>query len=238
MSSSIDDRAFWRSVGWVTLLTLGLLLALEWTGIDLLLARLAWDPASATFPWRNHPLTTRVAHDGVKFASVLVFAWIAFSAFKPIGPLRRLGRAQRSYLLAAAVVCLVVVSLMKRASALHCPWDLAQFGGTHPYLRLLDPVPPAWTRGGCFPAGHVLSAFAYIGGYFAWRSTDRRAARIWAAAALLVGALAGASQQLRGAHFLSHTLWTAWLCWTLSATMAWFARARLRAVNTGTAAPL
>mgnify|MGYP003449324878 CR=1 FL=1 len=25
----------------------------------------------------------------------------------------------------------------------------------------------------------------------------------------------GAVQQLRGAHFMSHTLWTAWICWTL-----------------------
>ena len=26
--------------------------------------------------------------------------------------------------------------------------------------------------------------------------------------------LLGLAQQMRGAHFMSHTLWTAWLCWT------------------------
>jgi membrane-associated PAP2 superfamily phosphatase len=33
-------------------------------------------------------------------------------------------------------------------------------------------------------------------------------------AALGTGGLLGISQQLRGAHFMSHTLWTAWICWT------------------------
>jgi membrane-associated PAP2 superfamily phosphatase len=238
VSSAVDDRDFWRCVAWVTIVTLALLLALEWTPLDLVIARLSYDPATATFPLREHPVTTRIAHDGVKLASGLVFAWIAVSAWKPIGPLRRLGGAGRTYLLASAVACLVAVALLKRASALHCPWGLVEFGGAQPYLRLLDPVPTGWTRGACFPAGHALSAFAYLGGFFAWRGVDRRAALVWLAAVLLVGVFAGVSQQLRGAHFLSHTLWTAWLCWTIAAALAWLVRARLRGVNTTAAAPL
>jgi membrane-associated PAP2 superfamily phosphatase len=231
VSSAADDRKFWRAVAGVTLLTLAALLAVELTSLDLALARLSFDAASATFPLRNHPLTTHVAHDAVKLASGLVFAWIAVSVFRPLGPLRRLGRWQRIYLLAAAAACLVTVALLKRASALHCPWGLSEFGGAHAYLRLFDPVPQGWTRGACFPAGHALSAFAYLGGWFAWRNVDRRYARGWLAAVLIVGTFAGVSQQLRGAHFLSHTLWTAWLCWSLSAALAWLARDRLRAVN-------
>jgi membrane-associated PAP2 superfamily phosphatase len=33
--------------------------------------------------------------------------------------------------------------------------------------------------------------------------------------AILVGCVLGISQQMRGAHFMSHTLWTAWLSWTV-----------------------
>jgi membrane-associated PAP2 superfamily phosphatase len=36
------------------------------------------------------------------------------------------------------------------------------------------------------------------------------------ALALAAGSVLGLSQQMRGAHFMSHTLWTAWLCWTLA----------------------
>ena len=32
-------------------------------------------------------------------------------------------------------------------------------------------------------------------------------------AALPAGLLLGWAQQLRGAHYLSHTLWSAWICW-------------------------
>jgi membrane-associated PAP2 superfamily phosphatase len=26
----------------------------------------------------------------------------------------------------------------------------------------------------------------------------------------------GVVQQMRGAHYMSHTLWTAWICWTVT----------------------
>jgi membrane-associated PAP2 superfamily phosphatase len=40
-------------------------------------------------------------------------------------------------------------------------------------------------------------------------------ARRWLIAALAAGLLLGLVQQLRGAHYLSHTLWTAWICWAV-----------------------
>ena len=33
---------------------------------------------------------------------------------------------------------------------------------------------------------------------------------------LALGALFGAAQVMRGAHYVSHVLWSAWICWTLS----------------------
>ena len=226
-----DERRYWRTVWLVTAITLLGLVGLEATSIDLALARLSYDAQSHTFPLREHFITTRVSHDGVKVASALVFAWILIAMWKPIGLLSRLERPRRVYLFVAVAACLLAVASLKRASALHCPWGLLEFGGAHAYLRLFDTVPDGWQRGSCFPAGHALSAFAYIGGYFAWRDVDHRIARAWLIAVLVVGAWAGVSQQLRGAHFLSHTLWTAWLAWTLSAAIAWLTRARLRPVN-------
>lgn len=37
----------------------------------------------------------------------------------------------------------------------------------------------------------------------------------WLLMAVCIGFILGISQQMRGAHFMSHTLWTAWLCWTV-----------------------
>ena len=231
------SRAFWRPVAAASLVGLVILVTFEFTGVDLFLARLAYDPVVRGFPLREHVLTTLVAHDALKVASALAFAWILIGVWRPVGVLARLARPARLHLLLSVVVCLAVVAALKKASALHCPWGLVEFGGAHAYLRLFAPVPEGWSRGSCFPAGHALSAFAYIGGYFAWHGTDPRMARRWLVAVLLLGAVAGVSQQLRGAHFLSHTLWTLWLCWTIAAALAWLAGTRLRPVKANAASP-
>jgi membrane-associated PAP2 superfamily phosphatase len=75
---------------------------------------------------------------------------------------------------------------------------------------------PDGGAGHCFPAGHASSGFAFVGGFFAFRKTDPGIARKWLLAALLAGLVLGIAQQLRGAHFMSHTLWTGFICWTLA----------------------
>jgi membrane-associated PAP2 superfamily phosphatase len=52
-------------------------------------------------------------------------------------------------------------------------------------------------------------------------------ARRWLAAVVIAGLLLGLSQQWRGAHFMSHTLWTAWLCGVTGHVVdAWMRRRR------------
>jgi membrane-associated PAP2 superfamily phosphatase len=36
------------------------------------------------------------------------------------------------------------------------------------------------------------------------------------AAVLAAGLVLGLAQQLRGAHYMSHTFWTAWCCWVVA----------------------
>ena len=67
--------------------------------------------------------------------------------------------------------------------------------------------------GRCFPAGHASAGFAFVSGYFAFRDTRASLARGWLAASFAAGLLLGLAQQARGAHFMSHTLWSAWVCW-------------------------
>ena len=48
----------------------------------------------------------------------------------------------------------------------------------------------------------------------------------WLVGVCLLGALGGWAQIARGAHFASHTLWSAWLCWVLGAAIAGWRRQR------------
>ncbi len=218
------QRAVWVALG----IGLAVLLGLEATPLDVALARPFFDAAAGDFRWREHGFFTRVSHDGLRLLSGAVLLWLLVGLWRPLGVLRRLPPAARLYLVANVALCLIALPLLKRASWSHCPWDLTLFGGHADYLRLLQWPGAGAERGRCLPAGHALSAFAYVAGWFALRAHAPVAARWWLAAVLLFSAWAGLAQQARGAHFLSHTLWSLWLCFALAALTALIVARRTR----------
>ena len=155
---------------------------------------------------------------------------------RPFGRRRQLGLARRLQLALGTLVALLVVSGIKLHSHTSCPWDLREFGGVATHVSHW-----AWGvldggTGGCFPAGHASAGFAFLGGFFVFRHVLPRTAARWLAGALAVGLIFGLAQQVRGAHYMSHTLWTAWLCWSTAAVLdaavsGWvrFAKSRSRA---------
>ncbi len=191
---------------------LAALLLWDLSGLDLALAHAAG--GAQGFALREHWLLTDVLHTGAKALVWLLVMALCLGVVWPAGPLRQLPPARRLQLAASALLASALVSLLKTGSHTSCPWDLNEFGGVARYashwVGWLDADGGA---GQCFPAGHATSGFAFLGGYFAWRGARPRLARRWTAVALLVGFGLGAAQQLRGAHFMSHTLWTGWLCW-------------------------
>ncbi|MCZ2498945.1 phosphatidic acid phosphatase [Xylophilus sp. Kf1] len=185
----------------------------EISGLDLPLARLFGDVHG--FALRGAYWPAVVLHQGARNAGWLLWAVIALAGCFPPGFLRGLGVRERVAMSAVPLLCLLVVTLMKHASATSCPWDLREFGGT---LALVPHWLPGVVDGGgghCFPAGHASTGFAFIAGFFVLAPRHGRLALGWLVASLLAGLLLGVSQQMRGAHFASHTLWTGWLCWTL-----------------------
>ena len=190
------------------------LLAWDASGLDLVLAH--WFGTAQGFALRDHWLFTTVLHEGARRLSWLLVVGLSLAVWWPVGVLRQLDRWQRLELVVSILLGLALVVSIKRISSTSCPWDLAEFGGLARYVShwrfgLVD-------GGGahCFPAGHASAGFAFVGGYFVLRDRAPRAARIWLATALTAGLVLGVSQQMRGAHFMSHTLWTAWLCWTVA----------------------
>lgn len=209
----------WRKDLWVVLLGLLFLLAWDSTGLDLSLVRL-WGNA-AGFALREHWLTSRLLHEGGRALAWGVALVLLIHALRPRSGLwPEQSRRERWVWLASTVICVVLIPLLKRNSATSCPWDLAEFGGVAHYvshwrLGLLDGGP-----GRCFPSGHASSAFAFFSGYFALRRAYPGAAKVWLGGVLITGLLFGWAQLARGAHYPSHTLWTAWVCWTVCALVA------------------
>ena len=217
----------------VSLVGLALLMAWDGSGLDLPLAR--WFGDTAGFAHRNDWLLTKVLHDGARNASWALTALLAVMVLRPVGVMRRLSRRERIGLLLGVVASVVVMSLMKHASTTSCPWDLQEFGGTARYVSHWRWGLSDGGGGHCFPAGHASAGFAYLGGWFWLRRSAPRAAAVWLTAVVCLGLLLGGVQQLRGAHYMSHTLWTAWLCWTVSGAVWWLWHGRARQAVAGTA---
>lgn len=121
------------------------------------------------------------------------------------------------YLLVASLAGPLAVSWLKSWTAVDCPWDLARYGGTHPYLELLQARPSGDRPGQCFPSGHASAGYGWLTLFFGLGAVDRRWGRIGLGIALGLGLVFGFGQQLRGAHFLSHDVASAAVCWV----MAW-----------------
>ena len=196
------------------LISLACLLALDASGADLVLAR--WFGTPWGFPLREQWFLVDVVHQGARMASWAFALLLLVGIWWPAGLLRRLRRAQRIQLALTVIVSVAVVSLLKQASNTSCPWDLRAFGGVARYVSHWDWGVPDGGPGGCFPAGHASAAFACLGGYFVFRHQSPRVARTWLAVVLVLGLALGIGQQMRGAHYMSHTLWTAWLCWMVA----------------------
>lgn len=217
----------------------GALLLVVWdlSGLDLTVVRMFG--AASGFALKDAFVPSMLLHQGGRWFSAALLVWVLANALRPLPPATGMPRAQRWGWLAVTVLCLALVWSLKQASLTSCPWDLAEFGGKAHYVSHWQFGVADGGRGRCFPAGHPSGAFGFFAGYFALRPWNRRAARFWLAGVVGLGILFGAAQLVRGAHYPSHTLYTAWLCWTLTAVLYHSANTigRRRASKLDTAPP-
>ena len=192
----------------------------ELSHIDLYLADRFFDFSTGQWPAREAWWAEWLIHKRGKDLIVLITSG---SLLLWLGSFRR-ERLRRYrwpalYLALAIIISTSIVTTGKRLIGKHCPWDLDRYGGTVPYTKLLEELPPGCRPGNCFPAGHAAGGFAIMAGYFAWRDRHRRVAQSWLAAGLLLGSIYGYGQMARGAHFLSHNSWSAIICWLTALTL-------------------
>lgn len=137
-------------------------------------------------------------------------------------------RRAAGYLALAIILSTSVVGLLKSVTNMDCPVDLADFGGDRPYAGLLADRPDGLPHARCFPSAHAGSGYSLLALYFMWYERSRRLAVAGAVIGLGVGTLFGIAQQARGAHFVSHDVWSACLVWLTCLTLYVYGfRARL-----------
>ena len=210
------DRRFWISHGVVPLAAfVALATLLATTDIDLNIAdRLFFDAASGQFParsaWWSRDLLHHTGRDAVRLVALCTLVALGLSF---VGTRRRHWRRPTAFLLTSMLVATGCVGALKQVTNVDCPWDLARYGGTRPFVHLFADRPDALPHAACFPGAHSSSGFALVAFYFLLRGRRPAAARAALGGALLVWSLFSLAQQARGAHFLSHDLWSAFLVW-------------------------
>ncbi|QBE63123.1 phosphatase PAP2 family protein [Pseudoduganella lutea] len=187
----------------------------QFTDIDLALADLAFDKATRTFPMQHAWLTETFNHVILKTVlSAMAALAVVLASWDTVRPSHYWSESRRIGLRVVAISAVLVPSMItvfKRFSISHCPWDLQRYRGSEPYVRLLEWVPAATSPGHCMPAGHASSALWLVSIAAFWWPYSRRKSIGVAIGMLFVGMTVGWMQQLRGAHFLTHTLWSAWI---------------------------
>jgi membrane-associated PAP2 superfamily phosphatase len=201
-------------------------LAIAWVGnftnIDMMLAHQIYDP-SGSFPMRNAWIAETFGHIYMKYLLTLlalgVIAASAYDWWRPRAGWTREFRLRLRVLALSAILVPLVISLLKKISYSHCPWDLAEFGGAEKYVRLFEAALPGVSAGHCMPAGHASSALWLIALCVFWLPKRPRMAALVFGVTLAVGLVLAWLQQLRGAHFLTHTLWSVWIACAIVSTV-------------------
>lgn len=208
------------------------------TGFDLWLSAQFYDASLQAFPWRETPLLSGFMHTGLKNVSVAlwfgVFLVLLIARIRP-GLLPAAWRSFASshqgaavYILCTSLVASLLVAWLKSLSAHSCPWDLSGLGGQFSFFPLgLKPDSAALAMGlgpgQCFPSGHASVGWMWLGVFFLpalstglKRSPVGVSLRLLQGTVLVFGLTVSLVQLVRGAHFASHVLATACVCWCVA----------------------
>ncbi len=205
-----------RQLALAAILLLLTLLLFETSGLDLWLQDFFYRTDSHR--WLIHkddPIPRLIFYTGAKRIIILfgVLTLIAFGlSFKrsALVPYR-----QRLLMVTLSVILVpAIVAGSKNITNVHCPWATDRYGGDQPYVKVLERYPPGdYTRrtGKCFPAGHPTGGFALMSLFFVFTSPAAR--RRGLALGLAMGWIMGIFQMLKGAHFLSHVIFSMIASW-------------------------
>ena len=218
----MSNRLFWQNHLIVPLIVFFLLAGLfEQSQIDLIIADWLYQSEGGHWALRHNFLFSNILHQDaaqlVKTLALLVFGLAAVSHrvawLKPY-------RQALWYLALAMPVSALLVSVGKSLTHVDCPWDLLRYGGEQSYLKLFELRIESQSSGRCFPAGHASGGYTLMALYFFFLQIKPGWRFYGLGIGLACGLLFGVTQQLRGAHFLSHDLWTLAICWFNS--LVWY----------------
>ncbi|RYY01573.1 MAG: PAP2 family protein [Gammaproteobacteria bacterium] len=169
-----------------------------------------------SWAWKNSWVAEALLHKGGRelsiFLGAIVICALCLSLFlKSQSHIRK----PLAYLFLAVAGASPLVGLLKASLDISCPWEFGRYGGALSYVDVIQQL-HLRNGEGCFPAAHASAGYSWVALYFFGLFFQSRLRWLGLAGALGCGILFGFTQQIRGAHFLSHDLWSLAVCWFYS----------------------
>ena len=173
--------------------------------------------------WKDTLITQDVLHKGGKWLSLTMgLITLLLLMLSTVVARFKVYRTPLLYLFSATLLSALLVATIKHLVSMECPWDLVRYGGARDFIGLLNIRPSSMPASACFPAGHASAGYTWIALYFFFAAIRPHWRWAGLALGLGLGLTFGITQQFRGAHFLSHDLWTVMICWTVSFVLSRF----------------
>ena len=193
------------------------------TDLDIVVQDLFFD--LMTQQWildRNDRILDFIFYSGIKKLLILVAVVIllALIFFRKKAIIDTYKKGLLIVLLSAIFVPSVVGGL-KAVTNTPCPKNIGHYGGNYPDLKVFDNYPKDFKQKSkirCWPAGHASGGFALLSLFFLFKRTENRKKAI--IFALVIGWSMGIYKMLIGDHFLSHTIITMLLAWSIVLAIA------------------
>ena len=212
-----------KSVASVWLLFLIVMSVFSILNIDFTITDVIYRFQGNAWAWKDTLITQDVLHTGGKWLSLAMgLVTLLLLILSTVVTRLKAYRTPLLYLFSATLLSTLLVATIKHLVNMECPWDLVRYGGERDFIGLLNTRPSSMPASACFPAGHASAGYTWIALYFFFAAIRPHWRWAGLSLGLGLGLTFGITQQFRGAHFLSHDLWTVMICWTVSFVLSRF----------------
>ena len=173
--------------------------------------------------YRDNFVLEKIFHKGgVLFTVAIIFAIFVRLLYICKNAEKKQQKNFLAFVLASTLLSISVIAILKRTSTLPCPWDSTIFGGTSLTLPIWKMFSSDFPNAQCFPAGHSSAGFSFLSFYYSYLLVYRKRNFMLLLPGLIIGIVFGITQQMRGAHFMSHdlatifiTIWMSWVTYSI-----------------------
>lgn len=186
----------------------------QYSALDERIVEPFYNAQTQKWPFKKRFWAKKIMHD-VAQDIVVAFYVILFLIF--LFSLRKSSpknlKINLGFVLISSITSVTIIASIKGFTHLYSPYHLSMFGGDMPHILLFDAVPPNSRIGKAFPGAHSGTAFSLLSIYFLCKELNSKYTYHVLIFVILLGATFSFVQQIRGAHFFSHGLFSFAICW-------------------------